>query len=176
MSVHPEAMKLEDLFLGEHGQPTLATAFEILRNGWLADGMRNRETALHLFFLSWYGIIEPRHITGFPDDTATHQKLQATLEEMHSYFEPQLNDDPEVLYVVGLPAHMFWFMFENAKVWQLRAARYRARYRELVPKGLSPDVFTGRGAFGDYYARQVAVEGGFLCTLLMLARPINDYF
>ncbi len=50
----------------EGGQPSLGEAFRILRQQWLS-GSRERDIALHLFFLAWYSFIEPPYLTGLTD-------------------------------------------------------------------------------------------------------------
>jgi len=37
------------------------------------------------------------------------------------------------------------------------------RYRSLAPSGLTASDFEGRGAYGDYFAGQVGVRGGYGC-------------
>ena len=160
MNIPLEALELENRFLGENQEATLAAAFDILLKHWDAGG-RERETGLHLMFLSWFGIIEPQHITGFPEEPVAQRNLQQTFAKMHSQFESEINDDVELLFVFGLPAQMFWFMFDDAAVWEERAKVYRHRFRELAPNGIDPAVFKDRGAYGDYYESQAKVEGGF---------------
>lgn len=160
MSIPHAVLELENRFCGEEGEPTLAAAFDILYDHWQA-GERNRELGLHLMFISWYGIIEPEHITGFSNDVAKQKQLQQVFAETHRYFEPQIVDDAELLFAFGLAVQMFWFMFDDAAIWEQRAKQYRLRYRELAPAGIRPEVFHNRGAYGAYYAKQSDVIGGF---------------
>ncbi len=159
MSIPEEALDLENRSVGINGKPTLAAAYQILKKQW-RKGDRNRELGLHLMFLAWYGLIEPAHLTGFCQSDKTSD-LNETLTEVHAYFESQIYQDAEMLYVVGLAAHMFWFMFEDASAWQKRGIEYRQRYRALAPGGIDPAIFQGRGAYGDYYGGQSAIEGGY---------------
>ncbi len=142
------------------GEATLSAAYSILEKLWRGD-FRDRELALHLMFLSWYGIVEPEHITGFPEDDRTKRELNNMLASVHSSIEPTIHKDAEMLYAVGLAAHMFWFMFDDSSRWQELAADYRVRYRTLTPNGLDPADFDGRGAYGAYYGRQAAIVGGY---------------
>jgi hypothetical protein len=93
------------------------------------------------------------------------QELIQTLNEVHVYFEPQIRQDAEMLYVVGVAAHMFWFMLEDdledARVWEKRAEDYHKHYRALLPNGIDPTVFHNRGAYGEYYAGQANVADGY---------------
>jgi hypothetical protein len=135
----------------------LADAYKFLKQIW-EDGNRDREIGLHLIFLTWYGIIEPKHITGFPETEEMRQELIIMLNKVHSYFEPQIHQDAEMLYVVGLIAHMHWFMLDDdvevAKVWEERSEKYHKQYRALSPNGIDSTIFFNRGAYGDYFARQ----------------------
>ena len=56
---------------------------------------------------------------------------------------------------------MFWMVLNDSSRWQELAADYRERYRSLVPMGLDPSLFLDRGAYGDYYANQLSVIGGY---------------
>ena len=160
MSIPSDALEFENRSIGVNGEPTLAAAYEILDTHWRA-GERNRELALHLFFLSWYCLVEPAHLTGLPDNVDFSAQLNRTLAEAHEYLEPRILDDAEALYVFGLAAQMFWFMFDDPQKWEERALRYRTRYREIAPEGLAPAIFHRRGAYGHYYAGQVTVKGGY---------------
>ena len=66
MPIPEEALDLENRSIGINGEPTLAAAYEILKNQW-NNGERDRELGLHLMFLAWYGTSEPEYITGFSD-------------------------------------------------------------------------------------------------------------
>jgi hypothetical protein len=160
MPIPTEALELENKNNGVDGEPTLAAAYDILKRLWRA-GDRDREVALHLFFLSWYGLVEPLHLTGFENRLDISEDLNQMLAETHNYLEPQTCNDAEVLYVTGLAAHLFWFMFGDSEIWKQRAIDYRACYRMLAPNGIDPAVFCGRGAYGRYYAQQANVKDGY---------------
>lgn len=149
---------LEERTRGTHGELTLADVYRILRARW-ENGDRDRELLLHLYFLSWYGMIEPPFVFG-PYDEAKDRLLETFLT-IFNYIEPKMWDDPELLYVIGLPIRMWPWMFGEDSVWAARAEEYRARYRELLPNGLASKVFANRGEFGDYHRHQVGVAGGF---------------
>lgn len=156
MSVPQEVIDLEN--------KELADAYKFLKQLW-QDGDRDRDIGLHLIFLAWYGIIEPKHITGFPNNEETRQELIQMLNEVHEFFEPQILQDIEMLYVVGLIAHMHWFMLdadiEKAKIWEKRGKDYHYHYRTLKPNGIDSSNFLNRGAYGKYFEGQAKVEGGY---------------
>jgi hypothetical protein len=80
---------------------------------------------------------------------------------VHDYFRPSIKSDAEMLYVVGLMANLFPYLLGDEPEWESIAAEYQQSYRALVPEGLSPSVFAGRGAYGDYFAGQTSVVGGY---------------
>lgn len=163
MPILPKALK-QNRNIGIDVEPTLADDYEILKERW-RNGERDRELGLHLMFLSWYGIIEPSHITGFPTTDEMRQELIQMLNQVHAYFEPQIRRDAEMLYVVGVAAQMFWFMLdddlENARIWEKRGEDYHKYYRALQPNGIDPAIFQNRGTYGEYYAKQASVESGY---------------
>jgi len=160
MPIPPEALELENRSIGMDGEPTLAGAYRILKQEW-SSGDRDRDLGLHLLFLAWYGLVEPQQYTGFTETEKEKGELKRTFNEVHAFFEPQIEQDAEILYTVGLAAHMFWYMFDDAPVWEQRAERYRRLYRALLPEGIDPEIFIGRGAYGDYYAGQAGAIGGY---------------
>jgi hypothetical protein len=160
MTIPQEALDLENRSVGINGEPTLADAYRILKERWL-NGDRDRELGLHLMFLAWYGLVEPGHLTGFVESDELRRELNQVLTEVHKYFEPQIYQDAEMLYVVGLAAHMFWFMFDDASTWEKCAIEYRQRYHALAPDGIDPATFQNGGAYGAYYAGQATVKGGY---------------
>lgn len=160
MPISQQALEFENRSIGIHGEPTLANAYEILRRQWL-NGDRDRELGLHLMFLSWYGLIEPGHLTGFSENENLTRELNQMLSEVHTYFAPQIHEDAEILYAFGLAAEMFWYMFDDAPAWEQRAKNYKKHYRTLAPNGIDPKVFQNRGAYGVYYGGQVTTEGGY---------------
>ena len=170
MPVPPLALELENRSLGPHGAPTLYAAYEALLDAW-RSGDRDRELALHLFFLAWYVVVEPPHLTG-AQGGQVDAEAAVILRAMDAHLLPdaESSEDAEALYVIGLAALMFPWVFccgdelrtarDCEQRWIDRSARYRRRYRELRPNGIDPSVFEGRGAFGDYYAGQAGVQGG----------------
>jgi hypothetical protein len=153
-------LELENRSLGEKGEPTLFRAYELLLAHW-RSGSRDREVGLHLMFLAWYLLVEPPHLTGFDEMTMESSTLSTVFCEAHEHFVPTIKRDAEMLFVVGLMSHLTpWLLGEMAKVEAL-ADEYRSLYRALAPDGLSSDLFAGRGAYGDYFAGQARVVGGY---------------
>jgi hypothetical protein len=145
--------------LGKEQEGTLGAAYTAFREQW-RSGDRDRELALHLFFLAWYLAIEPPHLTGFSE---SGEDLPAMAEETHAFLLPNgaASTDAEALFIVGLAAYMFGWFFGDEKLWEARSQAYRRRYRELAPGGIDPAVFNERGYYGKYYADQSSVDGGY---------------
>jgi hypothetical protein len=165
MPIPQEALDLENRSIGINGEPTLAAAYEILKEQW-DKGNRDRELGLHLLFLAWFGTFEPEHITGFSKPwQELRQELLPVFAEVYAYFEPEIHKDVEMLYVVGLIVSMYWFMLdddvETAKIWEERGKKYHKQYRSLAPNGIDSSIFLNRGAYGDYFAMQAKVENGY---------------
>jgi hypothetical protein len=160
VSIPPEALALENAHIGEKGQPTLAKAYAILVERW-RSGDRDRELALHLLFICWYGQVEPDHVTGFVTDEKTTVELQRVFNDVFQYVEPQVEKDPEMLYVVGLMAKLVSWVLGDSHEWESRSERYRQLYRDQRPGGIDPAVFAGRGAYGEYFGSQAQVENGY---------------
>ena len=159
MPIPREALELENRHIGPEGEPTLGQAFKILRGEW-RDGNRERELCLHLLFLGWYGLAEPPFLTGI--ELSESAELQPVFAEVFEYVQPSIEDDAEMLYVVGLGAHLFGYLLPGGeRVWNERAERFGVLYRELSKGGLDPNIFQGRGYFGDYYFHQSSVVGGY---------------
>lgn len=127
-------------------------ATRTLRDQWRA-GDRDRELALHLLFLAWYLNLEPSHLTGLDETRVSTEELPGMFSEVHDWLLPDgaNSDDAEALFVAGLPAIMAPWLLGDVDLWTARSEAYRVRYRQ----------FEGRGAYGDYYAGQASVPGGF---------------
>lgn len=160
MGLPHEVLELANRSLGRGGERTLFRAYGLLLAEW-RRGSRDREVGLHLMFLAWYLLCEPAHLTGLDEGTVPASTLSAVFQEVHEHFVPTIRSDAEALFVVGLMAHLFpWLLGEVAEVEAL-AKEYRTLYRGLASQGLSADLFRGRGAYGEYFAHQSQVVGGF---------------
>ena len=158
----PDAiLALENRSVGSNGEPTLGEALALAIQDWEA-GSNDRELRLHLLFLAWYCSLEPPHLTGCDEIVVPSARLPEVFSAVHETFVGSILDDAEALYVVGLIAQLTpWLLGGDQETWETRSRVYRARYKALVPEGLTPSTFRGRGAYGDYFAGQVQVPDGF---------------
>ena len=89
-------------------------------------------------------------------------RLPDVFSAVYETFAGSILDDVEALYVVGLIAQLTpWLLGGDHETWEARSREFRARYRSVVPEGLEPSTFEGRGPCGDYCAGRVQVSGGF---------------
>ena len=161
MTLPRAILDLENRNVGDHGEPTLGPALELAAAEW-RSGNRDRELCLHLLFLSWYCNLEPSHLTGYPQTAFPSGELSELFHDVYKSCEAQLFDDAESLYVVGLMAQLTPYLLGGDEaVWQDRSLAFLERYRMLAPEGLAASHFEGRGAYGEYFAGQVAVLGGY---------------
>jgi hypothetical protein len=161
LSIPPEVMKLENRSIGLGGEQTLVPAFDQLLACW-RSGDRDREVGLHLMFLAWYLRVEPPFLTGCNEAAIPWQTLVNTFEEVHDHFGPVIRGDAEMLFCVALMAHLDTWCFRDEALWASRSKEYQKVCRLLCPTGLDPAIFSGRGAFGAYFAghaRSAAVLG-----------------
>jgi len=149
MSLTADVLALENRAIGRGGEQTLPLAYERLLEQW-RGGARGREVALHLAFLAWYMLAEPPFLTRASE--AVVPSLPAVFSEVHDYLLPRADDDAEVLYVFGLMADLFPWVLGGEHTWEARAQTYLRKYRTIEPAGLRPEVFAGRGFYGDYFA------------------------
>jgi hypothetical protein len=150
-----EINNAENGYLGRDGAPVLGESFEMLLTRWAA-GERDRETALRLLFLSWYCNAEPPFLTGLPaeHDTAT------TCWETFAALGGVGTSDPEVCFVVGLMAQLFPWCLGDEAYWVELGRVLAGRAVELQPNGPSPTVFSGRGAYGEYFSHMLSARAG----------------
>lgn len=161
MAMPRAILDLENRHIGATGEATLGLALNLAKRAW-RSGDRDRELALHLLFLAWYCNLEPAHLTGYTESSFPSDELAGLFNEAYRELEPHIHDDAECLYVVGLIATLTPFLLgDDEATWQSRSARFEKRYRALCPSGLPVAHFDGRGAYGDYFARQIAVRGGY---------------
>lgn len=161
MTLPRAILDLENRNVGDQGEPTLGPALELAAAEW-RSGNRDRELCLHLLFLSWYCNLEPPHLTGYPQTAFPSSELSDLFQGVYATFEPQVSDDVECLFVIGLMAQQTPYLLGGDEAtWQARSLAFRERYRRLAPKGLTASQFEGRGAYGDYFAGQVVVPGGY---------------
>ena len=161
MSLPQAILDLENRNVGDHGEPTLGPALELAAAEW-RSGNRDRELCLHLLFLSWYCNLEPPHLTGYTQSAFPSPELSQLFQDVYGTFEAQVVGDAECMYVIGLMALLTpWLLGGDEATWLARSLAFGKRYRALSPQGLAPSHFEGRGAYGDYFAGQVVVPGGY---------------
>jgi hypothetical protein len=161
MALRQAILDLENRSIGARGEPTLGHALELAAAEWRA-GNRDRELRLHLLFLCWYCSLEPPFLTGLDESRVPSSTSAQLFQGVYSSFAAATQNDPELLFTVGLMAQLApWALGEDVATWESRSATLRARYRSLLPGGLDPTIFEGRGAYGAYFAGQVVVPGGF---------------
>ncbi len=127
-------------------------AYRELRDRWRA-GDRDRERALHLLFLSWMHWADPPFVTGMSEDV----KATELWHEVFAHFGGQDSRDAEFLHVAGLMAKIFPWVLGDERAWEAGAERMKVRSLQLRPEGFPPELFEGRGDFGDYFAHQAQV-------------------
>jgi len=160
MGLPPAILELENRSVGPEGEPTLGKALELAVLEWRA-GNRDRELRLHLLFLAWYCNVEPPFITGFAEWLTASNSLPGVCEQVYATLADGIMDDPECLYVIGLMAQIAPWALGDEAAWHSRSENFRRRYRALLPHGLDPALFAGRGAYGEYFGNQACAKGGF---------------
>lgn len=161
MSLPDAILQLENRHIGPDGEPTLGNALLLAIKEW-RSGNRDRELRLHLLYLSWYCNLEPSHITGLDEDLSPLLILDSLFHNVYETFAANIQNDVESLFVIGIIAGISpWLLGEDIPTWDARRETFRLRTRELLPEGLYPTHFEGRGAYGEYFASQAAVIGGF---------------
>lgn len=125
--------------------------YQMLRAGWAA-GDRDRERALNLLFLAWWHWAEPDFLTGLSYDPTAVELWRDVFE----HFGGQASADAEFLFVASIMATVTPWMFGNEVIWESAGEAMMARALSLRPDGFSPDMFQGRGEYGDYFAHQAS--------------------
>jgi hypothetical protein len=60
--------------------------------------------------------------------------------------------DVEVCFVLGVMAAVAPWILGEEEYWINLGSEFQERVRQLAPQGLLPSLFTGRGAYGEYFA------------------------
>jgi hypothetical protein len=142
-----EITKIEDEYHGMRGNPSLGRAYQALNERWI-NGARDRETALRLLFLTWYGTSEPQEFTGIGDvDIPRCRELLKSLGGEDT-------DDPEVLFAISIMATVSSFSLGDEQYWESIGSKFRARLIQIGNEALKISQFDKRGAYGDYFAHQ----------------------
>lgn len=151
-----EITRIEDRYC-QSGEQSLGEAFRELLHRWEC-GQRDRETALRLLFLSWYASAEPDWLTGLIDlpDAAT------VFKRLTEYLDEELESDDEYRFVAGYMATLFPGCCGDEAEWTQRGRKHLRRVISTAAIG-DPRVFSGRGAYGHYFAH--IVRQGWARTL-----------
>ena len=72
---------------------------------------------------------EPPHLTGLDEAVTPFSELPVTFNAVHDHFASVIRDDPEMLYAVGLMAHLFPYLLGDEDVWTRRSAEYARHLR-----------------------------------------------
>jgi hypothetical protein len=129
--------------LGATGEPALHRSLGLLRQRWAA-GCRDRETALRLLFLCWYGGIEPPFLTGI-DGVPDGPEL---CEQAYASLGGSACQDPEVCYVVKLMIELCPWCLGDPEHW---AAIGPPEASDAYRSQVSAASFADRGAYGEYF-------------------------
>lgn len=138
---------IEDEYHSPSHTPSLGRAYDALVVRW-KDGARDRETALHLLFLIWYGQAEPPYFTGLKDVNRTR------INELFQRLGGEFSTDPEVLFVIMMMCEIAPWALGEESYWRRTGERFLQRLRELPETGLSRLTFSRRGAYGYYFANR----------------------
>jgi hypothetical protein len=112
-----------------------------------------------LLFLAWYCLSEPPSLTGF--DTASSLNPSEYVQAVYASFEDTIEDDLELLLVIGIMAYLSpWAFGQHEATWLGRSVDFLARYR--ASEGLTSDHFATRGAYGTYFGHPLDVAGNAL--------------
>jgi len=127
-------------------------AYRQLRGRWDA-GDRDKELTLHLLFLAWMHWADPPFATGMSDDPEDVKLWH----DIFAHFGGEGSSDAEFLHVAGLMAKLFPWELGDEQAWEAVAERMKVRSLQIRPEGFAPELFEGRGDFGDYFAHQARV-------------------
>lgn len=139
---------IEDEYHSASHAPSLGRAYDAFVARW-KEGARDRETALRLLFLIWYGLAEAPYFTGLKDVNRTR------INELFQRLGGEFSTDPEVLFVVTTMCETAPWALGEESYWRTLGTRFRQRLLELPEPGLSKTTFARRGAYGYYFANRV---------------------
>ncbi len=127
--------------------PSLGRAYDAFVARW-KEGALDRETALRLLFLIWYGAAEPPYFTGLKDLNRTR------ITELFHSLGGEFSTDAEVLFVVAVMCQVAPWGLGEEPYWKGVGELFRVRLRERPQAGLSRKTFARRGAYGHYFANR----------------------
>jgi len=109
------------------------------------SGERGREIGLRLLFLAWYCLAEPAFLTGLPDDGSSLEVVR----EVFDWLGGEETEDPELQAVVAVMARVAADALGDADEWTRVGRAFEVR-----APALDTFDFSGRGAYGEYFAHQ----------------------
>ena len=116
---------------------------------WLS-GERDRELGLRLMYFAWMHWADPPCVTSMQED----DDAIPLWFEIFSVFGGEAGSDAEFLYVTSIMATITPEELGGEALWGPRLKLLQSRLKELRPEGFGPEVFEGRGDYGDYFAHQ----------------------
>ena len=138
---------IEDEYYSSSHTPSLGRAYDALVVRW-KEGALDRETALRLLFLIWYGMAEPPYFTGLKDVNRTR------IHELFQRLGGEFTTDPEVLFVVMTMCQIAPWALGEEPHWRDIGERFRLRLAERPRPELSKQTFARRGTYGHYFANR----------------------
>ena len=135
---------IEDEYYSPSHSPSLGRAYDALVHRWM-EGAHDRETALRLLFLIWYGSAEPSSFTGLRDVN------RIRVVDLFQRVGGEYSTDPEVLFVVSVMCRVAAWALGDERYWTGVGERFAARLKERSAEGLTRQTFTHRGAYGHYF-------------------------
>lgn len=121
----------------------MRSEWEMFFREW-TGGTHSRDTALRLFFLAWYSCAEPQYLSGMEGVDPP----PGLIDELFDYLGGQGVQDLETLFVIEFMADVAPWCLGNEHRWTGIAQTFRFRRKGRQP---SPEVFNGRGGYGDYF-------------------------
>lgn len=111
-------------------------------------GELERDKALQLLFLAWMHWADPPFVTGMDEDPDAQQLWH----DIFAHFGGEESTDAEFLHVSSIMAGIFPWALGDENAWEAAAERMRQRAIECRPEGFPPELFEGRGDYGEYFA------------------------
>lgn len=138
---------IEDEYYSPAHAPSLGRAYDALVERWM-EGAHDRETALRLLFLIWYGSAEPSPFTGLRDVN------RIRVGDLFQRLGGEFSTDPEVLFVVSVMCRVAPWALGDEEYWKGVGEKFAGRLEERSAEGLGRQTFNRRGSYGHYFANR----------------------
>jgi len=138
---------IEDEYYSPSHAPSLGRAYDALVERWM-EGAHDRETALRLLFLIWYGFAEPSPFTGLRDVN------RIRVVDLFQRLGGEFSTDAEVLFVVSVMCRVAPWALGDEVYWRGVGERFADRLKGRNAEGLGRQTFTRRGAYGHYFSNR----------------------